>query len=107
MTTLQTKSNLNLMTLINFPEIKNLSESEGLINNCNLLSKKSLLITGWVLVQVKEKELFKEAGFNIFTDYLESERCGFSKSQAYNYIKIYKTYKYINVQTLDKIGLSK
>ncbi len=97
---------MNLELMEKYPELNSLEAAENLIKSADLTSKKCFLAQGWALTQISEKKLFKPE-FDTITEYLNSNRFGYSRRQAYHYIDIYEKYKDYDVQTLHKIGISK
>lgn len=96
-----------IVKLDNYPDIKSMKEANDLINGGVHFAKKGLLIVGWTLSQIRDKSLFEEWGFNIFTDYLKSDKFAYSESQAFNWIKAYDEFKGISLQRLESVGIKK
>ena len=102
--------NLKVSTIRTYPELLDIVEAENLMKEAVHFQKKTNLLCGWILTQIKDKNMFEKVGFKDFTSYLRSERFGYGKSQAYAWIKVYGTFKGESVQSLDKlesIGIAK
>ncbi len=97
---------MNFELMNEYPELKDLGSAEELIKSADLTTKKCFLTQGWALTQIHQKELFKDE-FATFTDYLNSERFGYSRRQAYKYMNVYEKYKDYDVHNMHKIGITK
>ncbi len=82
-----------------------LNEKTNLIKSYSTAVKNNFLKIGEVLIEVRDKELFKES-HNSFTQYLESEDFDFNRRTAYKMMDVYLEYGN-NLELVDKLGIGK
>ena len=76
------------------------------IINSGVAITNSIVVLAENLKTMKDKELFKEAGFDTFERYSE-EACGLKRSQAYKYIKVLENLGEDFVHSSGQIGITK
>jgi len=101
-----------LLNLLN-NEIESLSEKQlEFVNvHTNIVSSgvaitNSIIVLAENLKTMKDKELYKEAGFDSFEKYSE-EACGLKRSQAYKYISVLESLGANFVHSNGQIGITK
>ena len=85
-----------------------MQEAIVLMDQCSQFMRVGPMFMGWTLNEIVKKELYKQINYDNFEDFIDSDEFGYGRSQAYNWIKAYETFKDIdNVQRLDKLGIRK
>lgn len=73
-----------------------------------LLAKKShealFLVIGKLLLEIKDKELYKALDYPTFSDFLGSEEISYSKEAAYMYMRVYQYYIEYLEMSEDHVG---